>query len=154
MRASDPVRAGSAEKGTPHLGDAQLRWLSCGQHRVQRSTAFHEKDRPDEGDMIHVNATGAGRRQRLLTRTTRAGSAVIAAGALVLTGIALPATAAPPAPGTIGVEQDLAGGSYIVTLVDDAVATYEGGVPGYEGTAPEEGDQLNARLAPVQEYSE
>ena len=54
----------------------------------------------------------------------------------------------------MGTPQDLAGGSYIVTLVDDAVASYDGGVPGFEATTPPAGDQLDAGLAPVQEYSE
>ena len=45
-------------------------------------------------------------------------------------------------------------GRYIVTLVDEAVATYEGGVDGYSATRPDEGDQLNARRAPVQKYSD
>lgn len=87
-------------------------------------------------------------------RRFRAGLAVVAAAALAFTGIASPATAAPPDPGTIGVQQDLAGGSYIVTLADEPVASYEGGVPGFDGTAPEEGDQLDARKAPVQDYSQ
>jgi subtilisin family serine protease len=97
---------------------------------------------------------GAALRRTILKKSMKTGSAVIAAGALVLAGIAFPASAAPPVPGTIGVQQDLAGGSYIVTLVEEAVATYEGGVPGFDATAPEEGDQLDARLAPVQDYSD
>ncbi len=91
---------------------------------------------------------------RAQRRRLPAGLAVIAAGGLALTGIALPASAAPADPGTIGVEQSFAGGDYIVTLVDDAVATYDGGVSGFDATAPDEGDQLDAKLAPVEEYSD
>lgn len=64
------------------------------------------------------------------------------------------ATAAPPSPGSQSVAQHFAPGRYIVTLAESAVATYEGGVEGFEGTAPDEGDQLNARRAPVQDYSQ
>lgn len=70
------------------------------------------------------------------------------------------ASAAPPPTGTgfditkPGGQTELKAGRYIVTLADDAVATYDGGVSGFAATAPEEGDQLNARKAPVKSYRE
>ena len=66
--------------------------------------------------------------------------------------IAFPAVAT-AAPG--GVEQtEFEPGRYIVTLTDDAVATYTGGVPGYDATAPDEGEQLQSRRPTVQSYDE
>ncbi len=89
------------------------------------------------------------RRPRHLTRF----AAVAAAAALAsVSFVALPAAAA-PAPFGSG-QTSFEPGRYIVTLADEAVATYEGGVPGYEGTRPDQGEQLNARQAPVQDYSE
>ncbi|HWR85896.1 MAG TPA: S8 family serine peptidase [Rhodoglobus sp.] len=88
-------------------------------------------------------------------RPLRATVSGLAAGALALTGALfapLPAAAAPAQPGAAG-PVTFDSGRYIVTLAENAVATYEGGVPGIPGTAPEEGDQLEARRAPVQDYS-
>ncbi|WP_108248776.1 S8 family serine peptidase [Planctomonas deserti] len=89
----------------------------------------------------------AGLLRRAVATTAAAG---ILAGALVATGGA--ANAAPFA----GVQQPTSfeDGRYIVTLVDDAVATYEGGVAGLQATKPEEGTQLDARSAPAEDYSE
>jgi subtilisin family serine protease len=88
-------------------------------------------------------------------RPLRATISGLAAGALALTGALLaplPTAAAPAQPGG-GAPVTFDAGRYIVTLAENAVATYEGGVPGIPGTAPEEGDQLEARRAPVQDYS-
>jgi len=75
-----------------------------------------------------------------------AGASVVATGL-----IAAPAVAStlPAGSGQTTFEP----GRYIVTLVDDSVATYDGGIPGYPGTQPDEGDQLNARTAPSLDYS-
>ncbi|NUU18821.1 S8 family serine peptidase [Cellulomonas humilata] len=70
------------------------------------------------------------------------------------------ASAAPPPTGTgfqitkPSGQTELKPGRYIVTLADDAVATYDGGVSGFAATTPDEGDQLNARKAPVKSYRE
>jgi subtilisin family serine protease len=45
-------------------------------------------------------------------------------------------------------------GKYIVVLVDKPVATYEGGVQGFEKTKPEQGDKLDAADENVQQYSD
>ncbi len=70
--------------------------------------------------------------------------------ASLLTGTA--ANAAPAAPGTGVGAIDFEAGRYIVTLAEPAVAAYEGGVPGIPATAPEEGEQFEARRAPVVDY--
>ncbi|GAB2466327.1 subtilisin family serine protease [Conyzicola lurida] len=79
-------------------------------------------------------------------------TAGLLASALVV-GTAAAASAAPIVPGGVG-QTSFEPGRYIVTLAEDAVATYEGGTSGYEATTPDEGDQLNARRAPVQSYSD
>ncbi|MEO6941940.1 MAG: hypothetical protein ABI238_04700, partial [Terrimesophilobacter sp.] len=67
---------------------------------------------------------------------TVATSALIAAG--LVAGTALDAVAAPPAIG--GQHQTtFASGRYIVTLVDDAAATYRGGINGFAPTTPKLG---------------
>ena len=93
----------------------------------------------------------------LLRRPIRTFLAVAAGAAVVATGlIAAPANAASPAGGAFqnGGQTSFEPGRYIVTLVDDSVATYDGGIPGYPGTQPDEVDQLNARSAPVADYSD
>jgi len=92
-------------------------------------------------------STRAGLLRRVVATTATAG---ILASALVATGGA--ANAAP----FTGVQQPTSfeDGRYIVTLADDAVATYEGGTAGLPATKPAEGVQLNARSAPAEEYSE
>ena len=77
-------------------------------------------------------------------------AAALVAGALVA-GSASLASAAPTAPGQIG-HSTFTDGRYIVTMADSAVATYDGGIKGYAKTQPDEGDQLNARKAPVTKY--
>ena len=81
------------------------------------------------------------------TRTSsRSALSLLTAAALaastVLAGAAGAAVAAPGGPGSLGTVS-FEPGRYIVTLVDPAVATYDGGVPGFSPTRPDEGDQLN-----------
>jgi len=87
--------------------------------------------------------------------TTRSFVASLATAALVITSIAFgsvgAASAAPTAPGQSS-QVNLKAGRYIVTLADAAVATYDGGISGFAPTQPDEGDQLNARKAPVTKY--
>jgi hypothetical protein len=71
----------------------------------------------------------------------------------VVVGSASAASAAPVAPGGTG-QTSFDPGRYIVTLADSAVATYDGGITGYPATTPDTGDQLNARKAPAQSYSD
>jgi subtilisin family serine protease len=89
--------------------------------------------------------------------TARSLIASVATAALVITGLAFgsagAAVAAPTAPGQQSAV-NLKAGRYIVTLVDNSVATYDGGLSGYAPTQPDEGDQLNARKAPVKKYSD
>jgi len=83
-------------------------------------------------------------------------STVATAGLLasaVVVGTATGAAAAPVVPGGAG-QTSFEPGRYIVTLADSAVATYDGGITGYTGTSPDTGDQLNARKAPAQNYSD
>ena len=75
-------------------------------------------------------------------------ASLVAAGLVAGTGAA--ALAAPGGPGQTSFEP----GRYIVTLADNAVATYDGSIPGYPATSPDEGDQLNARRAPALEYTD
>ena len=82
---------------------------------------------------------------------TLTGSALVATS--LLAGTAASAAGVPMFPGKTD-QVSFEPGRYIVTLVDEAVATYEGGVDGYSATRPDEGDQLNARRAPAQDYSE
>lgn len=44
--------------------------------------------------------------------------------------------------------------TYLIRLVDDAVPTYDGGVPGLQPTAPDPGETLDPDSAPVREYQE
>ena len=88
--------------------------------------------------------------------TARSLIATVATAALVVTGMAFGAagaSAAPTSPGQNG-QVSFKPGRYIVTLVDSSVATYDGGLAGYTATQPDEGDQLNARKAPVKKYSD
>lgn len=63
------------------------------------------------------------------------------------------ASAAPDGPGPVG-QVSFTPGRYIVTLADPSVATYDGGIPGFAPTQPEEGRQLNPRRSTVQAYSD
>jgi subtilisin family serine protease len=73
--------------------------------------------------------------------------AVLAVAGLVASSVVVGA----PAHAEAG---SFASGRYIVTLGDPAVAGYDGGIAGYPGTAPSDGEQLDAGRAPVREYSE
>ncbi|GGK91214.1 hypothetical protein GCM10007382_09150 [Salinibacterium xinjiangense] len=96
---------------------------------------------------IRVERTAARPSIRLAVAALATAS-LVAAGLVVGTGAA--ALAAPGGPGQTSFEP----GRYIVTLADNAVATYDGSIPGYPATSPDEGDQLNARRAPVLEYTD
>ena len=77
-------------------------------------------------------------------------------GAALATGV--PANAAPALANTAPAlantaASDLAAGRYIVTLADPAVSGYGGGIAGYPGTSPGEGERLDADLAPARRYS-
>lgn len=94
--------------------------------------------------------TTAGRSIRSLLSTIT-GTALVATA--LVAGSAAGASAAPQFPGGSGGQVSFEPGRYIVTLVDNAVATYGGGVNGFSATKPKDGDQLNARRGPVQDYS-
>ncbi|MBC7723929.1 MAG: S8 family serine peptidase [Burkholderiaceae bacterium] len=84
--------------------------------------------------------------------------ALLAATALVATGIAtgatLSASATLPLPASsIPGLPAFAADRYIVTLAGDAAATYQGGVSGLTATAPALGDQLDAADTAVQAYT-
>lgn len=96
------------------------------------------------------------RERTMLRRSVNSILALVAGASVVASGlIAAPALAATPAGGFAGGGQtSFEPGRYIVTLVDNSVATYDGGIPGYPGTQPDVGDQLNARTAPSLNYSD
>ncbi|WP_246837411.1 S8 family serine peptidase [Salinibacterium sp. UTAS2018] len=71
----------------------------------------------------------------------------------LVTGAALGATAAPTSIGGGG-QTEFTPGRYIVTMVDQAAATYDGGVRGFDATTPPEGEQLDTRRQVVQDYTE
>lgn len=82
---------------------------------------------------------------------------VVAATTLVatslVTGAVLGATAAPASIGGGG-QTEFTPGRYIVTMVDQAAATYDGGVRGFDATTPPDGEQLDPRRQVVQDYTE
>lgn len=75
---------------------------------------------------------------------------------LVGAGVAvLPATGAVAAEGpTVVGDTSFDDGTYVVTLRDPAVASYEGGVAGLAATAVAEGESFDPAAAPVQQYRE
>jgi len=82
-------------------------------------------------------------------------------GASTLIGGALPANAAPAATslsGSIGTpggtRMDFSAGRYIVTLSDEAVALYQGGVNGFSATMPGAGTKLDAQSRSAETYSD
>ncbi|WP_199184356.1 protease inhibitor I9 family protein [Cryobacterium sp. Y62] len=86
-------------------------------------------------------------------------STLVAAGAMVgVTG----AAAAPMAPGLGGIigagigqpVTDFTAGRYIVTLADEAVATYTGGVDGFAATTPGAGARLDPQSRASETYSD
>ena len=106
-------------------------------------STFHEKEIP----VSNLLGRSALRRSVTSVLALAAGASVIATAL-----VAAPAAASNSPIG--GGQTTFEPGRYIVTLVDDSVATYDGGIPGYPGTQPDEGDQLNARTAPVLDYSQ
>jgi len=99
---------------------------------------------------------------RLRPETDRAASlrratASVAATALVAAGLVsfgAGAAMAAPAPTVAKQAADLEDGRYIVTLVDEAAASYQGGIAGLPATQARSGTQLDARSAPVVEYTD
>ena len=87
--------------------------------------------------------------------STLAVTGLLASG--LVTAGASAASAAPSSPGGIiaGPGQvDFTPGRYIVTLAEDAAATYAGGVDGLAPTQPGTGDQLDASRRVVQTYTD
>ena len=82
-------------------------------------------------------------------------SGLVATGLVGAGVVALPASSAVAAegPAVVG-DTSFSAGKYIVTLREPAAATYEGGTAGLPATATPEGTRLDARTAPVQEYSD
>lgn len=79
---------------------------------------------------------------------------LVATAALVGgTGAAFAAPSHSVIPGVSQPVADFTAGRYVVTLEDDAVATYDGGVTGFQATAPEEGEKLKPRARAAQEYA-
>ncbi len=94
-------------------------------------------------------------------RSIRSSLAAATTAALLAGGMAAfasPATAAPSpsalVPTGVSASSTLTAGRYVVTLAEDPAATYDGGAAGMAATAPEEGRQLNAAAAPVEQYSD
>ncbi|WP_081882187.1 S8 family serine peptidase [Cryobacterium sp. MLB-32] len=93
---------------------------------------------------------------------TAAGLTFALVGAATLVGASGAAVAAPGQPGLAGVigagisqpMTDLTAGRYIVTLADDAVATYDGGVDGFSATTPGTGKKLNAQSRASESYGD
>ena len=84
---------------------------------------------------------------------------LVAAGALVGVNGAAAAPMAPGLGGIIGAGigqpvTNFTDGRYIVTLADDAVATYTGGVDGFAPTTPDAGARLDPQSRGSKDYSE
>lgn len=102
------------------------------------------------------------RSPRLRSESDRASSlrratASVAATALVAAGLVTFGAGgafAAPAPNVATPASDLEDGRYIVTLADEAAATYQGGVSGLAATEARSGTQRDARSAPVSEYTD
>jgi hypothetical protein len=102
------------------------------------------------------------RSPRLRTESARAASlrratASVAATALVAAGLVTLGAGgalAAPAPTVATQASDLKDGRYIVTLADEAAATYQGGLSGLAATQARSGAQLDADAAPVVEYTD
>lgn len=99
---------------------------------------------------------------RLRSESDRASSlrratASVAATALVAAGLVTFGAGgafAAPAPSIAKQAADLKDGRYIVTLADEAAATYQGGVSGLAATEARSGTQLDAGSAPVERYTD
>ena len=93
-------------------------------------------------------------------RATIAATVTVAlVGASILVGGTLPAAAAPAATGPFGSiaapggqRMDFTAGRYIVTLSDEAVALYRGGVNGFSATMPDAGAKLDAQSRSAETY--
>ncbi|WP_435091806.1 S8 family serine peptidase [Clavibacter michiganensis] len=102
------------------------------------------------------------RSPRLRSESDRASSlrratASVAATALVAAGLVTFGAAgamAAPAPTVATPASALEDGRYIVTLADDAAATYRGGVDGLPATQARSGAQLDAKAGPVVAYTD
>jgi hypothetical protein len=102
------------------------------------------------------------RSPRLRTESDRASSlrratASVAATALVAAGLVTFGAGgafAAPLPTVAKQASDLKDGRYIVTLADEAAATYQGGVSGLPATEARTGTQLDAGSAPVSRYTD
>ncbi|MEU9509522.1 S8 family serine peptidase [Micromonospora sp. NPDC048170] len=90
---------------------------------------------------------------RRIRQTSRYGAA-IAAAALAITISPVQASAQPTPPASPSALPADAGGSgtYIVTLADKPLATYEGGVAGIAGTKPAKGRKVDVGAANAQRY--
>ncbi|MDJ0337663.1 S8 family serine peptidase [Cryobacterium sp. PH31-O1] len=108
------------------------------------------------------SALNPARTPRSRRRATIAATVTLAlVGASVLVGGTLPAGAAPAATGLAGgitapggTRMDFTAGRYIVTLSDEAVALYQGGVNGFAATMPDAGAKLNAQSRSAESYTD
>ncbi|WP_233193335.1 S8 family serine peptidase [Cryobacterium sp. Y29] len=99
---------------------------------------------------------------RIRRRATIAATVTVAlVGASVLVGGTLPAGAAPAATGLYGSiaapggqRMDFTAGRYIVTLSNQAVALYQGGVNGFSATMPDAGAKLDAQSRSAETYKD
>ncbi|MDH6237929.1 S8 family serine peptidase [Cryobacterium sp. CG_9.6] len=99
-----------------------------------------------------------GRRLRGITAVGLT-AVLVSAASLVAAGgaVAVPLQSALGAKVGAGLSQpitDLTAGRYIVTLADDAVATYDGGVDGFSATKPDTGKKLNTQSRASQSYAQ
>lgn len=79
------------------------------------------------------------------------GIVLVAVGMLAAPTASTAAPAAPAKPNAVSAST-FDDGRYVVLLADEAIATYEGGVSGYERTAPKKGEQLDSRRSRVDKY--
>ncbi|WP_298801938.1 S8 family serine peptidase [uncultured Pseudokineococcus sp.] len=90
-------------------------------------------------------------------RSRRAAAVLTGLGLVVATvGSVGPAVASPVAPvgDAAAAAAGFTDGRYVVTLLQEPAATYEGGVAGLEATKPAEGEKLDAESPAVQRYQE
>lgn len=85
-----------------------------------------------------------------------AGAAIAVTGAIVgpVSAGAITTPLASGKPPIVQSQIEFEPGRYIVVLADEAAATYEGGVNGFQRTAPRDGERLDARRSPVADYRE
>lgn len=87
-------------------------------------------------------------------RRATASAAITALVAAGLVTVGAGGAMAAPAPTVAKQAVDLKDGRYIVTLADEAAATYQGGVSGLAATQARSGTQLDADAASVVEYTD